>query len=125
MQNYDYIIKLHEYNSKVGSAYQDCIAENRQIPYCSWLDWLILGNVYIVGLGMDYSETDLWWAFERKSRERILVGKTYFYGDKDPSGKIALMNAMHMEYLPRTESTYEEHYDNIIRDIESRIGKRP
>jgi hypothetical protein len=37
--------------------------------YChSWLDYFMLGDVYILGLGMDLSELDLWWLVNCKKR---------------------------------------------------------
>ena len=38
-------------------------------PSGCWLDSFVLGNVNILGLGMDFSELDLWWLLNRKKRE--------------------------------------------------------
>ena len=32
----------------------------------SWIDYFMIGNVYIVGLGLDPSEMDLWWLINCK-----------------------------------------------------------
>ena len=45
----------------------------------SWLDSFILGDVYILGFGMDFSEFDLWWLLNRKKREKANHGKVWFY----------------------------------------------
>lgn len=45
----------------------------------SWIDAFILGDVYVLGFGFDLSEFDLWWLLNRKSRERVQHGKTYFF----------------------------------------------
>ena len=45
----------------------------------SWIDSFILGDVYVLGFGFDYSEIDLWWLLERKSNEKANHGKLYFY----------------------------------------------
>ena len=34
----------------------------------SWVDYFLIGNVTIVGLGMDFSEFDLWWLVNAKKR---------------------------------------------------------
>lgn len=34
----------------------------------SWLDYFLIGDVYIVGLGMSLSEIDLWWLVNCKKR---------------------------------------------------------
>lgn len=46
----------------------------------SWVDAFLLGDVYVLGLGMDFSEIDLWWLLGRKAnRQGSLYGKTVFY----------------------------------------------
>lgn len=45
----------------------------------SWIDAFILGDVYILGFGMGFSEMDLWWLLNRKAREKTPNGKVYFY----------------------------------------------
>ena len=45
----------------------------------SWIDAFVLGNVYILGFGMDFSEADLWWLVEYKSNNKEFCGKTIFY----------------------------------------------
>ena len=36
----------------------------------SWLDAFIMGDVYVLGFGCDFSEMDLWWLINRKKREK-------------------------------------------------------
>ncbi len=45
----------------------------------SWLDAFIMGDVYILGFGFDFSEMDLWWLLNRKKREKADHGKVYYY----------------------------------------------
>lgn len=53
----------------------------------SWIDAFVLGDVYILGLGMDFSEADLWWLIDYKKNHPEFSGKTYFYEAKtDQSG---------------------------------------
>ena len=82
-------------------------------PSGSWLDAFVLGNVYILGLGMDFSELDLWWLLNRKKREKVSHGKVVFYEPEPPesAAKYALLRAYgvevrHLNYqlLPFVES---------------------
>lgn len=41
------------------------------IAFRSWIDYFVLGELYIVGLGLDFSEFDLWWLINRRFRENI------------------------------------------------------
>ena len=40
---------------------------------------LRMGNVWSVGFGFDFSEFDIWWATERKAREKADHGKLKVY----------------------------------------------
>lgn len=45
----------------------------------SWLDAFVMGDVYVLGFGFDFSEYDLWWLLNRKKREKASHGRVYFY----------------------------------------------
>ena len=64
-------------------------------PCGSWLDSFVLGKVYILGLGMDFSELDLWWLLNRKKREKAAHGKVVFYEPErtEDAAKYALLRA--------------------------------
>lgn len=49
----------------------------------SWIDAFILGDIYILGSGLDLSEIDLWWLINRKKREKNAPhGMIHFYEPK-------------------------------------------
>lgn len=48
----------------------------------SWVDAFVLGDVYILGLGMDFSESDLWWLIEYKRDNPSVCGRTLFFEPK-------------------------------------------
>ena len=52
----------------------------------SWIDAFLFGNLYILGFGMNFSETDLWWLLEYKAKDQEVFGKTLFF-DKDLKNK--------------------------------------
>ena len=65
-----------------------------------WLDSFIMGNVYILGFGFDFSELDLWWLINRKKRENAEPhGKVIFYTPEkiQEAGKYALLSAYGVE----------------------------
>lgn len=45
----------------------------------SWIDAFVLGDVHILGFGMDFSEADLWWLLEYKRNHPEFCGRTIFY----------------------------------------------
>jgi hypothetical protein len=65
-----------EHNKKRGKAYQE---ERSDLAFLSWIDYFLLGDVTILGLGMDYAEFDLWWLLGRRLRERAQPGRCVFY----------------------------------------------
>ena len=42
-----------------------------------------MGDVYILGLGLDFSESDLWWLIEFKSNYEQICGRTVFYNPQE------------------------------------------
>ncbi|WP_026509395.1 hypothetical protein [Butyrivibrio sp. LC3010] len=64
-----YVIKAYKSSMKQGTPF---------IPK-SWIDYFLLGNVYIVGFGMDPSEMDIWWLVNCKKRHFKGCGNIYFY----------------------------------------------
>jgi len=62
----------------------------------SWMDAFILGDVYILGLGFDFSELDLWWLLNRKLNEDAEIGRVYYFAPKSPvlDEKAELLNTL-------------------------------
>ena len=70
-------------NEKKGYANVCKSKESEEIT--SWIDAFLLGDLYILGFGMNFSETDLWWLLEYKSNSQDKIfGETVFL-DKTPS----------------------------------------
>lgn len=116
--------KLIEYNQKLGNSLEEHQQENRLKECRCWLDFFILSNVYSVGFGLDVSEFDVWWAIERKAREKAKHGmfKAYLDGDDRETQQRILLDAMDAEYLfVTTANGYDEMYVKIIEDIKSSI----
>lgn len=93
----------------------------------SWTDAFILGEVYILGFGFGFAETDLWWLLNRKKRERAAVGKIYFYELKPLSetnrAKLDLLRLMNVEivYIGAENGDWRSAYTKAVGDIEKRI----
>ena len=54
----------------------------------SWLDYFLLGDVHIVGLGMSLSELDLWWLVNCKKRHFPDRTVTLYKPDIRPEEKL-------------------------------------
>lgn len=66
-------------NSRLTSVFSQYKASlkygNNYIPE-SWIDYLMISDVYIVGLGLDLSEMDLWWLLDIKQAHKEDIGNS-------------------------------------------------
>ena len=121
------VSKLIEVNKKRADVYQQHQESGKPLSCMSWLDFFILGNIYMVGFGLDTSEFDIWWAIERKSREKAAHGELYAYmiddGKKNLNPQNTLLSAMSasMITVKKTGKEYLPAYEEIYDDIKSKI----
>ena len=57
--------------------------QGKPIRIGSWIDAFVLGDVYILGFGLDFSESDIWWLLEYKANHRDICGSTFFYESRN------------------------------------------
>ena len=62
------LAKMQQYISSMMVRFKARNAKGLDFEMRSWLDYFMLGDVYIVGLGMALSELDLWWLVNCKKR---------------------------------------------------------
>lgn len=96
----------------------------------SWPELFLYGDVYILGLGLDSNELDLWWLLRRKQREAHSQGRTVFYEREPTSGftedKHLLMRSCGVELCSAgcsTDVTYSEFYSCAFENIAQRVRK--
>ena len=113
------------YNKKRGNDYE----KYRNSIICkSWIDYFLVGDVYVLGLGMDFSEFDLWWLLGRRMREKNGCGDIYFYEPTKANSKIkqrALQDAgVNVETCNidiDNGDTYNIFYQMAIEDIKNKL----
>lgn len=115
------VSRLFEYNKRRGNIYQEKQDSSEELICHSWLDYYLLGNVYAVGFGFDTSEFDIWWATERKAREKAKHGPLIIFltenTDKLTSQKV-LYEAMAVKWESyRTDPDYASGYRKIYERI--------
>ena len=121
-----HLIKENELNQDKYEKY------NKEVKYKSWLDYFLMSNLYIVGLGMDFSEFDLWWILNRRMREKASVGKIIFFKSEDDSYNVCnALKAMNVNVISFDIDVDEKDYYNefykkvtefIKKDINSSKG---
>ena len=114
------ISRLQKSNRQLKNAFQDAVEAGRMVCPRSWSDWFILGDVYAVGFGYNFSEFDLWWAAERKARENARVGRLIAWQDRQEKSDAvcALLAAVGADVRRIYDyADYEAFYDAVIDGI--------
>ena len=129
----DYYSRLTSRVINVASS-QDYDAKDgkdiNKVTIKNWVEAMLLGDIYVLGFGYDYSEQDLWWLLNRKANEtKLLKGKTYYYepnGSEDVRIKKSLLKVfgvvterLDMGYTDNFD--YKDFYKDAIDDIASKI----
>jgi len=76
--NYKYFADGKE---RVVESIRDKLRTN-SFCYSSWVDLFFCSNVHMLGISLDYSETDLWWILNKRARfatEKIVNNDIFFY----------------------------------------------
>lgn len=84
----------------------------------SWVDYVLFGDVHIVGQGMDFSEMDLWWLMDCK--KLYGKGRTVLYKPGMSREQVLLSKACDVQ----TETcdipvSFAEYYENTFMKIKS------
>lgn len=108
------------YASSVNTRYSDVVDVG------TWLDYFILGDVFVIGLGMDFSEIDLWWLLEWKLKNKMGSVVYYEASDINYSERIELLKMLGckirdcgMRQHYGQQFPYKDFYDLCIKDIEN------
>ena len=139
LSQYSYAAQIHKMREFVverRDSYQRNQKQQKPQTVNGWLDSFLLGDVYILGFGMDYSETDIWWLLERKKRERAEHGDVYYYtpestGFQEKEELLTLLGVkvLHCD-LPVPTGTeqqinagYQAFYTRAMEDIRLKMNK--
>lgn len=121
---------IQKKSSEVIHKYKDCCKKGKDYQPESWIEYFLLGNVYVLGFGFDFSEMDLWWLACCKKRNFSGCGEMVFYeADWEKEEKfplIALAKAYGMTvskiHVDSTEE-YKDYYRKVFSDIKMRSSK--
>lgn len=89
----------------------------------SWIDLFFMSNIHILGFGLDYSETDLWWILNKRKRyirqygESLVKNRIHMYGEIDDS-KRKLLESLDVEvHLFHSKEGYPQMYEAIHKQL--------
>ena len=108
---------------KVNVGYRKAVKEKQPFLPKSWIDYLLIGDVYIMGFRLDFSESDIWWLLSYK-KSAFSGAKTFFY-DGSISGEKQLMFSCYdvqmpsVEFNNRGKRKYINYYKSICSSIKN------
>lgn len=96
----------------------------------SWVDYFLRDHIHIVGLGMDFTEIDLWWLLLHKRRRLHQTGKVFFYhlcagAAPSETAVTSLLRSLNVEIVSIAQATWTECYLKAAQEIENRIASYP
>jgi len=94
----------------------------------SWIDLFFTMDIHIVGLTLDFVETDFWWLISYRARQQKyrhdcpVTNKIYYYIPKlyvakDKMFKIKLLEASGVVVIPIDQQHGVDYYADVIKSI--------
>lgn len=122
--------QIINYNNKIGNKY-DYYYDN--LKFKSWIDYFVMGDLYILGQGFNFAEFDLWWLLLRRIREKAETGKIIFYEPQNEDNKYKLLALEDLGVKTETlgcvidkskniNEQYKNFYDMAIKDIYQKVS---
>lgn len=129
MGNYYYGKLTHEIQTYVASFMRRvgvCKSHGAELKEKSWVDLFLAANVYVMGFGMDFCETDIWWLICCKKRN-FPQTKVHLYlpgQDLSPENK-AMLRTYGVDIVDTVDfdGSYVRYYYNVVNHIKSQTEK--
>lgn len=97
----------------------------------SWIDLFFISNVHILGLGLGYEETDLWWLLNKRKRlqqqfmnENLICNHIYYYSsDPITKDKQQLFEGFGVEIVkPDIFNDFESRYHQLVGKMKEKVN---
>ncbi|MBR0148059.1 MAG: hypothetical protein IJM23_02560 [Lachnospiraceae bacterium] len=114
------IALLQRYSSGLIRRYKGCLSHNTPFVPQNWIDYFLIGDVHIVGFGMDLSEFDIWWLVNMKKRNFKDCGKIFWYEpnlDKETNfAKRSMAESYGIEVITEKvkNNQYKKYFESLI-----------
>ena len=76
--------------------------KNNSFCYTSWVDLFFSSDIHIIGLSLDYSETDLWWVLNKRARyaaDNLVKNNISFYVNEIDAQKRGLLESFNVKVV--------------------------
>ena len=116
------LAKMQQYVSSLIARHRASVKRGQDMEIKSWIDYFMLGNVYIIGLGMALSEMDLWWLINCKKRHFPDSTVTLYKPDIRLEEKlIAEAYGVHID-VDGFEGDYQSYYQSIYKKLQYELS---
>ncbi|MCR5720130.1 MAG: SIR2 family protein [Lachnospiraceae bacterium] len=110
--------KIHSYASKCIARYKTCLNKKLDFQPYSWIDYFLLGDVHMIGYGLNLSEIDIWWLINLKKREFSDCGKIHLYDNNIEDPIKLLSKCYNVEvFEPKDKISYIDFYKDTLSKI--------
>lgn len=124
-------INVKKVNYRVSSPVKNGnldFTTNRQVY--SWVDYFLRDHIHIVGLGMDFTEIDLWWLLLHKRRRLHQTGKVFYYhntieSEATETPVTSLLKSLNVDVVSVIANSYLDCYLKTVKLIEERMALYP
>lgn len=97
----------------------------------SWAELFFTTNIHILGLSLDYSETDLWWILTKRARiiheektNSLVKNKIFFYDRHIKCDKEELLNSLNVTVVKPKPDNYKNNWHKYYTDTFNQIKIR-
>lgn len=121
-----YVKGTYKYREKVLDSVNQRLKKELDYIY-SWVDLFFITDIHIIGLGLNYEETDLWWLLNRRKRIKNDIhfyNKIYYYEiDQIETDKELLFNSFDVDVVKLKDKTLFNQKDNYKPRYESQLDE--
>ena len=115
------LAKMQRYISVLIARYKSSVSRQQPMEVHSWIDYFMLGEVHIVGLGMALSEMDLWWLINCK-KQHFGDRKTVLYKpDILPEEKLLAEDYGVEVNQSGYHGNYEQYYQFLVEHLKGSL----
>ncbi len=94
----------------------------------SWSELFFTTNIHILGLSLDYSETDLWWILTKRARiineeksSNLVKNNIYFYDRHIKTDKEELLRSLNVTVVKPEKDNYKNNWHQYYTDTINQI----
>jgi hypothetical protein len=115
--------KMQQSIPKFIARYKFSLSKQIKMKICSWIEYFMLGDVYIVGLGMSLFELDLWWLVNCKKRHFSDRKVVLYKPDIKPEEQLLAEAYGVIVEKGGFEDDYKAYYDWVNIDLTKKLER--